>query len=254
MEALKKRLTEELQVNFNVKILDSLSWNLPIHPVEIAFQTVKKTTMDILMKMMLMTFGQATIETAEQLSELLLVEQLFVDDLMSKMLNANLIEKKESHFSLTAAGEKQLKAGIYEHEPVLQSKKLLYSPFHRDFIQSQSESVLNEDELYRYAEEFSNWEVTLLEESVIVNALENSGIDSNEGNVQVVISKIESTLAFDIDLVPCLEFRLFDKTKDIVYARVWNTLVGQWDEKIEEQLNDKERKAWRAQYKVNKHT
>lgn len=254
MEALNKKLKDELQANFNVKILDTLSWTLPVYPVEITFLTVRKTTMDILMKMMLMTFGKATIEMAEQLSELLLVEQLFIDDIMNKMLAANLIVKKRDHYSLTETGEKQLKAGIYEHEPVRQTKKLLYSPFHQSFMDGQMESIRQEEELFRYAEEFSDWDETTLENAVIINALENSGVSSNEGNVQVIISKIVSTLVLDIELVPCLEFRVYNSTEDLPYARVWNTLGGGWDEKLEERLNDKERKSWRAQYSLNNDT
>lgn len=252
IKSLEKRLTEELQTNFNVKILDSACWNLPIYPIEITFQTVKKTTMDILMKMMLMTFKQATIETTEQLSELLLVEQIFIDDLTSKMLATKLIEKNGDYYSLTKSGDKQLKAGIYEHERVHQTKKLPYSPFHQAFMDGQIESVLYEGELFRYADELKDWDGTSLENSIMINALENSGVVSNDGNVQVIISQVESSLTLDLKLIPCLEFRLYNASKDIVYARVWNTLVSGWDEKLEEQLNDQERKVWQERYLLNK--
>ena len=48
------------------------------------------------MKMMLIAFQKAEIETAEELSEILLVEQLFIDDLIAKMTSSGVIEKRGS--------------------------------------------------------------------------------------------------------------------------------------------------------------
>ena len=95
MNELKGRLTKELQQDFNVKIMDSLSWSLPVHSIEIAYQTVMRTKMDILMKMMLIAFEKADIATAEELSDILLVEQLFINDLIDKMTRTGVIEKRE---------------------------------------------------------------------------------------------------------------------------------------------------------------
>ena len=85
MNDLKGRLTKELQQDFNVKIMGSLSWSLPVNSIEIVYQTVMRTKVDILMKMMLIAFGKADIATAEELSDILLVEQLFINDLIDKM-------------------------------------------------------------------------------------------------------------------------------------------------------------------------
>ena len=117
MDELKGRLTKELQQDFNVKIMDSLSWSLPVHSIEIAYQTVMRTKMDILMKMMLIAFGKAEIETAEELSDILLVEQLFINDLIDKMSRTGVIEKREGFYSLTDIGVRQFKTGIFVHEP-----------------------------------------------------------------------------------------------------------------------------------------
>ena len=90
MDKLKGKLTKELQQDFNVKILDSMSWSLPVHSIEIAYQTVMRTKMDILMKMMLIAFQKGQISTAEEFSEMLLVEQLFIKDLIDKMTSAQM--------------------------------------------------------------------------------------------------------------------------------------------------------------------
>ena len=117
MNELKGRLTRELQHDFNVKIMDSFSWSLPIHSIEIGYETVKRTKMDILMKMMLISFQKGEIASAEELSEMLLVEQLFINDLINKMSRTGLVEKRGGSFALTEAGELQLENGVFDHDP-----------------------------------------------------------------------------------------------------------------------------------------
>lgn len=249
MDGLKKQLTKELQQNFNVKIMDTLSWSLPVHSIEIEFQTVMRTKMDILMKMILIAFGKAEIETAKELSDILLVEQLFIHDLIDKMSRTGLIIKRDSAFILTDAGSQQLEAGVFEHEPKTGSKKALFSPCHLSFLTGEPGSIsYEEEEVYRFRDEFSDWDVTSLEETVLKKALKTMGVESSEGNVQIVVSEIVSASELQIDLVPCIEFRLHNVAEDLMYARVWNTLSEQWDETLEAQLNEKERIKWREIY------
>ena len=252
MKELKSRLTKELQQGFNVQIMDTLSWKIPVHTIEVAYETVTKTKMDILMKMMLIAFQKAEIETIEELSEILLVEQLFIEDLINKMTNARMIEKTQGIFALTDAGSEQLGTGIFEHEPESGNTETLYSPCHQSFLSGKLENIrFEEQEKYRYQVEFDNWEVTSLEKSSLFKVLRESGIETEEGNVQLIISKIISATDRKITTVPCIEFRLYNKEEDLMYARVWNTLTEQWDERLETQLNEKERTKWREQYLVN---
>ena len=81
MQELQKRLTKELQQSMKVKIIHSATWSIPVHSIEVEFKPVKRTKMDVLMKMMLITFQKASVSKAEELSDLLLVEQLFIEDL-----------------------------------------------------------------------------------------------------------------------------------------------------------------------------
>ncbi len=249
MEELKRRLTKELQQDFNVKIMDSLSWSLSVHTIEIAFQTVMRTQMDILMKMMLIAFQKGAIATAEELSDILLVEQLFINDLIDKMSRTGVIDKSGSSFALTDVGNEQLDSGIFVHEPESDSKKALFSPCHQSFLNGDIESISYEaQEAYRYQEEFDDWTVRTLEKADAVTALQSLGVESSEGNVQIVVSKIVSASDIQIDAVPCIEFRLYNAAEDVLYARVWNTLLDHWDETLEAQLNEKERKTWREDY------
>ena len=249
MNELKGRLTKELQHDFNVKIMDSLSWSLPFHSIEIGYQTVKRTKMDILMKMMLISFQKAEIASAEELSDILLVEQLFINDLVSKMSRTGLIEKRGGSFALTEAGDQQLENGIFEHEPERGTTTALYSPHHGAFLGGDlTKGTYEEKKIYRHQAELDDWAVTSIEDAVVLNALKTMAIESGEGNVQVVVSEIISVSDLKINLVPCLEFRLYNEAEDLFYARVWNTLSEHWDETLETQLNDKERKEWRETY------
>ncbi|MCZ2258205.1 hypothetical protein [Sporosarcina sp. G11-34] len=249
MNELKKRLTKELQQDFNVKIMESMSWSLPVHSIQIEYQTVKRTKMDILMKMMLIAFGKAEIETAEELSEILLVEQLFINDLINKMTRTGLIEKKGSSFTLTDAGFKQLETGIFVHEPESGSKLAIYSPSHQSFLKGEVKNITHqENELYRFKSAFDAKSEASLEETALLNALKKIGVESDEGNVQIVVSEIVSVADIQTDLVPCIEFHLYNVAEDLFYARVWNTLTDHWDETLETQLNEKERKKWRKLY------
>ena len=165
MKELKGRLSKELLQDFNVKIMDSLEWSLPVHSIEIAYETVKRTKMDILMKMMLIAFQKAGIETAEELSDILLVEQLFIQDLIDKLTSARVIEKKEGTFALTGTGVQQLAAGIFDHEPENNTIKMLYSPCHQDFLHAELSDGLSEElEVYRYHHEVADWHITSLEQ------------------------------------------------------------------------------------------
>ncbi|WP_229707702.1 hypothetical protein, partial [Sphingobacterium alkalisoli] len=156
MQNLEKRLKNELQQNNKIKILHSTSWSLPIHSIEVEYRPVKRTKMDILMKMMLIAFQKAEIVEAKQLSELLLVEQLFVEDLIDIMGRTGLIEKKDELFSLTHKGYQQLENGIFEEEQEAETQVVLYSTSHETFLNGDIKPAMDgEDELatYRYVKE-----------------------------------------------------------------------------------------------------
>lgn len=247
MDDLKRQLTRELQQDLDVKILTSLTWSLPVHSIEITYQTVKRTKMDILMKMMLIAFQKGAIETAEELSELLLVDPLFINDLINLMTRTKIIEKRGSSFALTDEGVQQLTLGIFVHEPESATQKALFSPCHQSFLQAELKLDSSEGlEVYRWYDEFSDWAIDSLEDSFLRNVLQD--VESDEGNSQIVVSEILSATAEQIVQIPCLEFQLYSKTDDLFYVRVWNILLQRWDETLENQLNDKERKQLREKY------
>lgn len=249
MDGLKKRLTKELEQNLNVKIMKSLSWGLPVHSIEIVFETVKRTKMDILMKMILICFQKGQIAKLEEISDLLRVEVLFVRDVIDKMIHANMIENKADFYELTNIGVQQLEIGLFEHEPEERTEEMLYSPYHQVFLKGKQQDIGTEDlKDYRYKDVFDAWKIESLKDDVLIDALKETGIESDAGNAQITVSKIIATTDIEIDRIYCLEFHLYNKKEDILYARVWNTLTSEWDAVLEEQLNEKERKRWREQY------
>lgn len=251
MQELEKRLKKELQQNMKVKIMGSGRWSIPIHSIEVEFRPVKRTKMDVLMKIMLISFQKAEIAKVEELSEILLVEQLFIEDLIKKMTRTGLVEKRDNLYRLTGRGYQQLENGIFEEEQDNESKTVLYSSCHEKFLNGVLKEVpaeVEELEIYRHVKEgYLDEELAFLDEALI-HALRTSGAESVEGDVQTVVSEIVSTTELYIDDIPCLEFILYNTEKDIMYARVWNTLLEQWDETLENQLNEKERIQWRERY------
>lgn len=251
MRELENRLKRELQQNLNVKIVQSSMWSIPVHSIEAEFICVKRTKMDVLMKMMLIAFKKTTKINAKELSELLLVEQLFIQDLIDLMQRTRMLEKLENGYSLTDKGNHQLAHGIFEEEQEPETNNILYSPSHEAFLEGELKEATGEElEVYRYVKEGYLDEELSFENETLINALRLNGAESGEGDVQMVISEIVSSSDLYIDDIPCIEFILFDKKEDILYARVWNTLLERWDEKLENQLNEKERLDWRKTYLV----
>lgn len=250
MQELEKRLKRELQQNMKSSILHSAKWSIPVHSLEVEFISVKRTKMDVLMKMMLLTFQKTEMENATDLSELLLVEPLFIQDLIELMLRTRLIERREGIYRLTEKGVHQLEHGIFEEAQDPETSNVLYSPSHEAFLKGEVHTVDNVDELeiYRYVKEGYLDEELSFEDEQLIEALRMSGAEDGEGEVRTVLSEIVTMTDLYIDDIPCLEFILYNQDEDIVYARVWNTLLEQWDEKLENQLNDKERLEWRSRY------
>ncbi|SDN56536.1 hypothetical protein SAMN05518871_10621 [Psychrobacillus sp. OK028] len=254
MIELEKRLKKELQQNIQAKIVSSNAWTIPLHTIEVEYKPVKRIKMDVLMKMMLITCQKAKMTSAKQISEILLVEQLFIEDLINIMKRTRLIEIKETVFTLTEKGNQQLEDGIFEEELDALSQNLIYSPSHHIFLQGEIKPALDGEEalnLYRYASEKKariKWD-----DAVLIDALEANRMEIGDSELQTVVSEIVSNSELYVDDVPCFEFVLYNKSEDLLYARVWNTFLDQWDETLENELNEKERFVWREKYlKLNK--
>ncbi|MGE7919910.1 hypothetical protein ACQKM9_13385 [Viridibacillus sp. NPDC093762] len=250
MQALEKRLKREVLQNGKVEVLKSSSWCVPVQSIDITYQPVKRLKMDILMKMTLLTFQQAEISNANELGELLLVEDLFIQDLLINLTKTGLIEKGEKYYHLTSKGKIQLENGVFEEEQEIETQQLLYSACHEAFLPVEIDQMDEYDELpdlFRYALEEPEETLIFVEEELI-EVLQNSRKSEDEGEEQTVITDILSKEARQINDVPCLEFILYNREQDLLFVRVWNTLLSQWDDKLEKLLLEKEVVMWREEY------
>lgn len=244
MDALEKRLRDELLRDLNVKLLETAKWSLPIQVIDIEYETVKRTKMDILMKMLLVAFRTSRFGSAEELSEMLVVEPLFIEDIIERMIRAGMIVKGGGVYSLTETGKQQLEAGIYVQPPEMEESTVYFSPSHGRFL--AGESVDGAGGPYRHAaearklQEFSEVEWR--------EALDQLGVAYTDGNMQLVVQSIAAVNELEQKSAPCIEFRLHQTADNRLYARVWNTMTGEWDETLENQIVERELAEWREKY------
>ena len=140
------------------------------------------------MKMMLLAFEEADIRRAANLSEMLLVEELFIADLIEKMQQTGLIYLEKGIYTLTTKGKQQLETGIIEEEMEKELAEFFYSPNHDDFWPDMSESVPSSEEeltLYRYANEQD-----LLNAERIFEVLSERENKLDEDGLQLVVAEV----------------------------------------------------------------
>jgi hypothetical protein len=243
MDKLTKHLRKSLLENPAVQIKESALWYLPVVTFDVAFKRVKRSKMDILMKMMLLAFEETNIRRAANLSEILLVEELFIADLIEKMKRTGLIRLEREIYKLTTKGHQQLETGIIDEEMEEEWTELFYSLSHDEFWPVMTVPLPEKDEeltFYRYANDQN-----LLNSDRILQVLSEREDGLDENGYQTVVANV---LSFDqrvVEHVPCLEFRMYNKEQDIFYARVWNTWLERWDETLEKQIEEQERVEWR---------
>lgn len=243
MDKLEKKLRSNILENTALQIKNAVRWNLPVETYEVTFNRVKRSQMDILMKMMLLTFEAADIRRPANLSELLLVEELFVSDLLKKMERMGLVRREKDGYKLTKKGQDQLNTGVFEEELEEETTILTYSPVHDEFWEEITDEVKNKLPLFRYKINPENIPLERFLQALIEkeNVIEEDGF-------QTVVHQVKDFEQLTTEHVPCLEFTLYNKEQDIFFARVWNTFLGQWDEILEGLIEEKERLAWRKKW------
>ncbi|MGG0642970.1 hypothetical protein ABE021_03335 [Sporosarcina gallistercoris] len=251
MDELKKRLQKELQQSLDNKVLSELSWTLTAQKVLISYETVTKTKMDVLMKMMLMTLQQLSIEHPEELAQVLGVELLFVEDLLSMMEGAGLVVKKDV-WSVTELGVTQLTTGMLLHEIQTEEAVLLVSPLHNEFLEAERpQQFMERQEPFRYEEDPSSWSTKGLTTEFVRNQLTELVEQDNTSEWQRVVEQVLKIEKVGQVQIPCFEFHIHNMDQDALYARIWNTYTDQWDETLEQLVMTKERSNWRRRYLPN---
>ncbi|MCM3743978.1 hypothetical protein M3193_07455 [Sporosarcina luteola] len=245
MDALEKRLRDELLRDLNVKLLETARWSVPVQVMDIEYETVKRTKMDILMKMLLVAFRTSQFTSVKELSDMLIVEPLFIQDVIDRMDRAGMIAKSGGAYSLTQTGRQQLESGIYIQPPEKDESTVHYSPTHGRFLTVEPKDG-GAGEAYRLAKEFRKLKEFTDDEWR--EALDLLDVTYQAGDVQLVVHAITSVKELERQSFPCIEFRLHQTADGRLYARVWNTLTGEWDETLENQIMENELTEWREKY------
>ena len=247
MDAMERKLRDELLRNPNVLLLETLKWSLPVQTIDISYETVKRTKMDILMKMLLTAFRTAAFSSAAEVSDMLVVEPLFIEDMIEKMTAAGMIRRLPDAIVLTDIGRRQLESGIYIQPPEKDETAVHYSPVHEDFVTGQVEESVKET--YRYMKDCRP--LPSFADDEWRRALEQLDVLKQDETGQTTIQSISSVTELDQVFAPCIEFRLRQVEEDRYFVRVWNTMTNLWDEKLEEQILMKEVSEWRRRYTDN---
>lgn len=244
MDPLEKRLRDELLRDLNVKLLETAKWSLPIQVIDIEYETVKRKRMDILMKMLLVAFRTSRFASVEELSGMLIVEPLFIQDIIDRMDRAGMIVMNDGAYSLTETGRQQLDAGIYIQPPEMEESTVRYSPLHGRFL--VGEFTDGSREAFRHALVFRK--LTDFRDEEWREALDQLDVAYTDGNVQLVVQAITAVNELERNSIPCIEFRLHQTADDRLFARVWNTMTGEWDETLENHIMERELTEWREKY------
>ncbi|PID01949.1 hypothetical protein CSV67_11415 [Sporosarcina sp. P2] len=238
MDLLRKKLQQELEQQPDIHIQQSDSWGLPVELIKIPYTTIKRTTMDILMKMILLTIQRLDVSEPKVIADFLAVEPLFIENLFNKMEAAQMIKLRKDSFELTSVGVNQLQSGIYEHPPEKAEKKFYYSPCHNSILCEQPEKVFTARvKEFRLAKKFPRSLQELDYEQLRVTLLATR-VEVTEGSLQNVVDKIEIPQKLENQHIPCVEFYVYNRAENSYFTRVWNTLTEEWDEHLEKLLDD----------------
>lgn len=237
-----KELQKNLEANSEVSVIKKQIWKLPIVLYDVGFSRVKRLKMDVLMKMLLFAFQETEIHRAANLAELLLVEELFIRDLMEKMQRTGLIQLEKRGYRLTAKGFDYLEKGIFDEEMEGDDTVMSFSSVHDAYALASQNEHPEADEampLYRY------FKKAALNKERVQQLLLSEMVFPEEEGFQVIATDVTSCIEQETNFIPCIEFQLYDSKQDLFYARIWNTLSGTWDETLAKQIEEREVVRWR---------
>ncbi|WP_042472736.1 hypothetical protein [Bacillus ndiopicus] len=238
LQQLERQIKQQLPRPSSVEIIAAKQFSIPIHTLLVKYAPIRRTPMDILMKMMLLTFQTGRFQDAETVADVLLVESLFIEDLLQKMKKTGLVIIEES-IQLTEKGREQLAAGIFEEQLEEMEQELLYSPLHGTFLQGELEEFDEFPEELSYTEQLS----VLWNDEQIVEALQSSVTEDSEE--PTFITSINSAEELQINDAPCFQYVLHDTGKETFDVRVFNTLTNAWDAHLEQLVKEQEHSSWR---------
>lgn len=247
MKTVQDELRKQLLQSADIRLLEEDSWSVPAVQLAVTYETVTKTTMDILMKMILLTVQRLPVEKAEELSDLLGVETLFITDLLCQMETDGLLGK-DGTWKITAAGSRQLDAGQYVHAAEQEQTRLLYIPMLGTFLPPYEVVSDGAEPLFRHAAEEPSWTPEELSTDQLETALSQAVGSTDTQHLVKTLGSVTDVTSAGMLTVPCYEFRLYNKREDALSVRVWNTASEQWDAGLEDIILAKDLPDWRGTY------
>lgn len=239
MQKLQNKLKNDLLKQSGLEMKKSAIWELPINRVELSFTTVKRSKMDVLMKMIMISLQKMHISSSDHVASFLNVDPLFVEGIIAKLQSTSMIRKNEGHYFLTDTGTERLQSGVYESPPEANKKRFLYSPCHQELIGLERDfESAEKKKTYRFLDQ-TLLPATSLEEETLIEALrttEDESPEETKESMQVFINHVDPPKVLEAKYIQCIEFHLLDKQEHRSFTRVWNTLLDQWDVRLEEQI------------------
>lgn len=243
---LQHKLTKQLTTK-DIEIKEAHIFSMPLHTVQITYRPVQRSAMDILMKMMLISYEKAKIADPAVLAHILLVEPLFIHDLTNKMLRTGMLTKEDEIILLTNNGRQQKAAGIFEEQLEPQVSECYYSPLHANFLTGDVEEATDvEDfpEVFPYAIE----ELGEIADQLNIDYLTDLQPAPDEDTPQTFITTVEHYESIQIHDIPILQFICYEISTNRYFVRVYNVLTNEWDTTIEEIVHTKERQTWASKF------
>lgn len=242
MQKLQQKLSQQLTAQQGVTLKHSKSWCVPVHTYAVSYAPIKRIKMDALMKMVLIAIHKAKFADGNEISTLLFVEPLFINDLLQLLQREQLVIFVDNFYALTAKGQQQLANGELEETLDEVQSELYYSPLHQQFLALDIVALEQYDELppvLPYAND------TNIEEPSTEQFISALQIEVQEGQEVTAVNEVREQ---QINDVPCLEFLLYNAREDNFYVRIYNVLLQEWDAELEQFLSAKEMPQWREQY------
>lgn len=237
---LIEQLSNEIKQTLNCQIIETKMVSIPFHSFDVTYYPIVKKRMDILMKMLLTAAKTNGFKDATELSDVLHVETLFIQDLITQMKRSHLIEQ-EDMLSLTAKGEKQLAEGVYEEQLDIETSVVLYSPVHEAYFLEDVEELLDfEDELEPIMEEST----LQIHPEAICAKLQD---EKREQDPSIHVLAYEEMIERQIYDLPFLVFICYEQKSERYFIRVHNYLTNEWDEEAERFLQKEKLASWRQQ-------
>lgn len=246
MEKLQKTLQQKVTAPRHITLKHTEQFTIPMQVLHVTYAPVERVTMDILMKMLLLTFSRIRVTNLQTVSDLLAVEHLFVEDLTTSLIRNELVSYTDS-YQLTMRGEQQLADGIFENAQEEQQATLIYSPLHERFIDGSHDTLYDYDlpEPYPHLEEEALQQLQVAEEAVMTKLQQ---LQPATDGIQTYISSLRTLAIAEVIEVPCLAFVLYNEQEETFFTRIWNVLFESYDDVLEAHYTEHEIANWRTKF------